>query len=126
MQYSGSYQPLLPRPPLLVLESGSSLSAFTAEQVQALALILLKLNAQAFDIYLIFFGLCCVLNGYPIFRSTFLPRILGVLSLIDGLGWVTFPIPPLANYLFPFIAAAAAIAELPLQLWLIVMGVNAQ
>ena len=41
------------------------------------ALISLKLNGQAFDIYLVFFGFWCVLIGYLIFRSTFLPRILG-------------------------------------------------
>jgi len=33
--------------------------------------------------------------------------------------------PPFASYLFPFIAAASAVAEIPLQLWLVVMGVNA-
>ena len=112
--------------PLLVLESGSSLSGFTPEQVQALALLLLDLNAQAFKIYLVFFGLWCILTGCLIFRSTFLPRILGVLLVIDGFGWVTYLVPPLAQYLFPFIAAASGLAELPLALWLIVMGVNAQ
>jgi hypothetical protein len=65
--------------PLLILRGGSSLSTFTAEQLQALALMFLKLNAYAFDIYLVFFGLWCVLIGYLIFKSTFLPRVLGVL-----------------------------------------------
>ncbi len=112
--------------PLLVLESGSSLSGFTPEQVQAHALFLLELNAQAFKTYLVFFGLWCILTGYLIFRSTFLPRILGVLLVIDGFGWVTYLVPPLAQYLFPFIATASGLAELPLALWLIVMGVDAQ
>jgi hypothetical protein len=101
-------------------------SAFTAEQLQALALIFLKLNAYAFEIDLVFFGFWCVLAGYLIFRSTFLPRILGVLLAIDGLGWATYMYPPLACYLFPFIAAASALAEIPLQLWLVVTGVNPQ
>jgi Domain of unknown function (DUF4386) len=112
--------------PLLILGGGNSLSAFTAEQLQALAYIFLKLNAYAFDIDLVFFGFFCVLTGYLIFRSTFLPRILGVLLAIDGLGWVTYVAPPLATHLFPFIAAASALAEIPLQLWLIVVGVNVQ
>ena len=112
--------------PLLILQGGSSVSAFTAEQLQALALIFLKLNAYAFEIDLVFFGFWCVLAGYLIFRSTFLPRILGVLLAIDGLGWATYMYPPLASYLFPFIAAASALAEIPLQLWLVVMGVNPQ
>lgn len=112
--------------PLLILQGGSSLSAFTTQQLQALAYIFLKLNGYAFDIDLVFFGLWCVLAGYLIFRSTFLPRILGVLLAIDGLGWMFYLYPPLAYHLFPFIAAASALAEFPLQLWLIVMGVNAQ
>jgi uncharacterized protein DUF4386 len=49
--------------PLLILTGGSSASAFTAEQLQALAFMFLKLNGQAFDIYLVFFGFWCVLIG---------------------------------------------------------------
>ena len=112
--------------PLLVLQSGSAFSAFTPHQLQALALVFLKLNAQAFDIYLVFFGLWCVLIGYLIFRSTFLPRILGVLLAIDGVGWMLYLSPTLANQLFPLIAVASGLAEIPLMLWLIVMGVNSQ
>src|ERR1700687_2572376 len=81
--------------PLIILQAGSSLRAFTAEQLQALALVFLKLNVYAFDIYLVFFGFWCVLIGYLIFRSTFLPRVLGVLVAISGLGWMTYLSPPL-------------------------------
>jgi hypothetical protein len=113
--------------PLLILQGGSSASAFTPAQLQALALLFLKLNKYAFNIDLVFFGLWCVLTGYLIFRSTFLPRILGVLLAISGLGYVTYLYPPLAYYLFiPYIAAASALGEIPLELWLIVKGVNAQ
>ncbi len=122
-----AFTSLLYLAPLLILQGGSSLSAFTPEQLQALALMFLKLNAYAFNIDLVFFGLWCVLTGYLIFRSTFLPRILGVLSAISGLGFVTYLYPPLAYYLFlPYIAAASALGEIPLELWLIVMGVNVQ
>jgi Domain of unknown function (DUF4386) len=113
--------------PLLVLDGGSSFSAFTPEQLQALALMFLKLNSYSFNIDLVFFGLWCVLTGYLIFRSTFLPRILGVLLTISGLGYLTYLYPPLAYRLFfPYIAVAAALGEIPLELWLIVMGVNVQ
>ncbi len=112
--------------PLLILQSSSSPSAFTVEQLQALALIFVKLRVYSFDIYLVFFGFWCILIGYLIFRSTFLPRVLGVLVAISGLGWVTYLSPPLADRLWPFIASASALGEIPLELWLIVMGVNAQ
>src|SRR3984893_7653644 len=113
--------------PLLILQGGSSLSAFTPEQLQALALLFLKLNSYSFNIALVFFGLWCVLTGYLIFRSTFLPRILGVLLTISGLGFLTYLYPPLAYRLFfPYIAVASALGEIPLELWLIVMGVNVE
>jgi hypothetical protein len=110
--------------PLLILTAGSSLNALTQEQLQALAYMFLKLNGLAFDTDLVFFGLWCVLTGYLIFRSTFLPRILGVLLVIDGLGWMTYMWPPLGHYLFPAIAVACGLAEIPLQLWLLIFGVN--
>lgn len=65
-----------------------------------------------------------MLTGYLIFKSTFLPRILGVLLAIDGLGWAMYVSPQFAVHIFPIIAAAAGVAEIPLQLWLLVAGVN--
>lgn len=75
---------------------------------------------------LVFFGFYCLLIGYLILRSTFLPRILGVLMAVGGLGWLTFLSPPLANFLFPYNLAPGLIGEGALTLWLLVMGVNVQ
>lgn len=111
---------------LLVLTGGDSLSAFTGGQVQAQALLFLQLNAQAFNIYLIFFGFWLIPTGYLIFRSTFFPRIIGVLLALDGVGWATYLWPPLAATLYPVIAVVAAFGEIPLLLWLLVVGVNEQ
>ena len=75
---------------------------------------------------LVFFGFYCLLIGYLIFRSTFLPRILGVLMAFAGLGWLTFLSPPLANHLSPYIFAPGILGEGSLTLWLLVIGVNEQ
>ena len=75
---------------------------------------------------LVFFGFYCLLIGYLIFRSTFLPRILGVLMVFAGLGWLTFLSPPLANHLSPYIFIPGLLGEGALTLWLLVMGVNVQ
>jgi hypothetical protein len=75
---------------------------------------------------LVFFGFYCLLIGYLIFRSTFLPRILGVLMAFGGLGWLTFVSPPLANYLSPYNMAPGILGEGSLTLWLLVMGINVQ
>jgi hypothetical protein len=112
--------------PLLVLGGGNPLGALTQGQVQALALLSLNLHTQAFNNYLIFFGFWLIPTGYLIFRSTFFPRVIGVLLALDGLGWATFLWPPLATALYPVISAVAALAEIPLVLWLLVVGVNVQ
>jgi hypothetical protein len=74
---------------------------------------------------LVFFGPYCLLLGYLIFRSTFLPRILGVLMAFAGLGWLIF-LTPLANHLSIYLKVLGFLAELSLMLWLIVKGVNVQ
>ena len=88
--------------PLVVLGGAHSLSAFTVEQLQALALMFLKLHAQVYNISMVLFGSYNVLIGYLIFRSNFLPRILGVLLAISGFCYL---INSFANFLSPAFAA---------------------
>jgi len=73
---------------------------------------------------LLFFGPYCLLIGYLIFRSTFLPRVLGVVMALAGLGWLAFLFPALPHYLSLSIEGAGIFAEASLMLWLIVIGVN--
>src|SRR4029077_8814654 len=91
---------LLHLAPLLVLEGKRPIGAIAPEQLQALALMLVKLNAQAYDIGLVFFGFWCVLIGYLILKSFFLPRIIGALEMLAGLGYLTLLWRPLAHYLY--------------------------
>lgn len=78
------------------------------------------------NIDLAFHGFYWILIGSLIFRSTFLPRILGALPAIAGLCWLTFLPPRLANYLSPYNLAAVLLVEGSVMLWLLVMGVNVQ
>ena len=112
--------------PLLVLGGAPYLSVFNLEQLQALALLFLKVNDQGAGIALAFFGLATFLKGCLIFRSTFLPRILGVLGILGGLGWLSFLYPPLGYRLFPYVAALGLLGAIAQILWLIVFGVNEQ
>jgi hypothetical protein len=112
--------------PLVVLGGSQYLSVFKGEQLRALALMFLELNTQANNICVVFFGVYCLLLGYLIFRSVFLPRILGMGMALAGLGWLTFLSPPLANHLSPYNLVLGFLAELSLMLWLLVMGVNVQ
>ena len=112
--------------PWVILENGSSMGGFTSQQIQSLAFMFWKLNGRSDQFYVVFFGLWCFLTGYLIFRSTFMPKVIGILLSIDGLGWMMFVYPPLGSSLFTFIAIAAGLAEIPLLLWLLIMGVNPQ
>jgi hypothetical protein len=73
---------------------------------------------------LVFFGFYCLLIGYLIVRSAFLPRLLGVGMAIGGLGWLTFLSTPLASSLAPWNLAPGMIGEGLLTLWLLAFGVN--
>ncbi|MBZ5688589.1 MAG: DUF4386 domain-containing protein [Acidobacteriia bacterium] len=111
--------------PLLVLGKSTYLSAFTAEQLQALALVFLRLRAAAYhNIGLVFFGLYLLLVGILILRSAFLPRVLGALMALAGLSYVLFLSPPLVRSLQPYILIFPAVGQISLCLWLLVMGAN--
>ena len=86
-------------------------------------------SPEAFDagygIALIPFGISCLLIGYLVFRSTFLPRILGVLMALAGGAYLIFLWPALGARLFvPWIVVPAVVGEASLTLWLLIMGVN--
>jgi len=112
--------------PLFILGGAHYLSVFSAEQLQALALLFLKVNDRGAGIALVFFGFYAFLTGYLIIKSTFLPRVLGVLSVFGGLGWLTFLYPPLGSRLFPFLAIFAIVGAAFLIFWLLVKGVDEQ
>lgn len=89
-----------------------------------LALVFLKVNAQALHVALVFFGTFQLFLGYLIYRSNFLPRLIGVLIAVAGVGWLTAlgPGPP-----WPLAIGVAVLggsAEVALMLWLLVLGVK--
>ena len=110
--------------------SGSAdyLKAFEPRQLHALVKISLKLHDYGFGIDLVFFGFACLVYGYLLFRSGYLPRTLGVLMAIAGLSYLanSFTLilaPAYAGRISP-ILVLALIGELSLCLWLMVKGVN--
>jgi hypothetical protein len=111
--------------PLVILGGAPYLTAFPVEQLQALALLSLKLRIEATSIYMVCFACYNLVLGYLIFKSKFMPRIIGVFMAIAGLTYQAFLSPPLASYLFPHVLfPAGLLGEGSVMLWLIVFGVN--
>ena len=114
---------------MFLLGSPDYLKAFEPQQLHALAYVAIKADAYGFGIGLIFFGFACLVLGYLIFRSGYLPKTIGVMMQIAGLCYLTnsFALllaPTFADRIFPAILVPAFIGELSLCLWLLVKGVN--
>jgi hypothetical protein len=113
--------------PLTILKNAPYLTGvFNKEQLQALAFLFVRLSGQGGSTGLVFFGFYCLLIGYLVYSSTFLPRALGVGMVIAGIGWLTFLWPPLARALSPYNMLPGVIGEGALTIWLIAAGVNAE
>ena len=126
----GMLIPLFDLAALVVLKDAPSLRGFNPDQVQATALLFLKLRAQAYALSAVLFGTYNMLTGYLIVRSIFLPRILGVLLALAGVGYLintfaSFLAPDFAAHLSPWILIPGG-SELLLAAWLLVVGVNEQ
>lgn len=114
---------------LFPLANAEYLKVLDPEQRYALAYLSIKAHENGFGVSLIFFGWVCLTLGYLIFRSGYLPRVIGVLMQIAGLSYLinSFALilsPPLASRLFPAILLPAFVGEASLCLWLLTKGVN--
>jgi hypothetical protein len=117
--------------PLSLLAGESYTSALTAQQVQALAYTPIDLQGIGYSISEVFFGCYALAIGYLVFRSTFVPRAVGVLLAIDGVAYLVYSFadilaPHFAAQLVPGIQLPILLGEGSLMLWLLVRGVNAQ
>ena len=111
--------------PLLILGGHAQyLSVFDAGQLNALALLFLEVNDRAAGMALAFFGFYGLVKGYLVLRSTFLPRFLGALTLLGGVGWLTFLSPSLGTRAFPIVAGVGILGAIATILWLLIAGVN--
>jgi hypothetical protein len=117
--------------PLSLFAAGHSASAFTAQQMQALAYTPIDLQGISYSISEVFFGWYALTIGYLVLRSTFIPRAVGLLLAIDGAAYLVYSFadilaPQFAAHLVPWIQLPILLGEGSLTLWLLVMGVNAQ
>jgi hypothetical protein len=115
---------------LKFLTNADYLMSFQPEQLHTLALVAMKLHGDAYAISLVFFSFACLSLGYLIYKSGFLPKIIGALMTIAGVCYLIssfthFLNPRVSAMLFEPLFIPIFIAELSLTFWLIVKGVDA-
>jgi hypothetical protein len=113
---------------LAILSDLDYLRAYEPDQLNALALALLDVHTYGYDVALVFFGLSLFTLGYLVFRSGYLPRLLGALVMVGSLGYL---VDSLTSLLLPrydeeiaVVLVPTVVAEVALCVWLIVKGVR--
>jgi len=117
--------------PLVLLGTGPYASLLPPSQAQALAYMSFDLAEIGYSITSVFFGLYGLCLGYLVFRSTFLPRVIGVLLAFGALSYLTYGVanllaPGFALHLVPWIQLPSLLGEGSFTLWLLLVGLNAE
>ena len=115
---------------VLLLSGADYLKVFQADQLQALAMLFIGLHKNGFMIAQFFYGAWLFPLGYLVFKSGYLPKILGIILMIECFGWFMYPFQ---FFLFPAYEvmsylsfAVGFIGEFSLTLWLLIKGVKEQ
>ena len=111
---------------LLLMSGADYLTAFTANQLQALVMFFLDLQAHGVYIAFIPWGIWLFPLGYLVFKSGYIPKILGILLIIGCFGYLIDFVTLLFIPNFVEIRFFTFIGELLLPLWLLIKGVNVE
>jgi hypothetical protein len=113
---------------VLLLKGPGYATVFGVAQLNSLSSLFLDLHSHGYDLGLILFGVHCLILGYLIAKSLYLPKAIGYLVMAAG---VTYLIGSYTRFLFPdFVEAVspiylvAIVSELSLCLWLLIKGVD--
>jgi hypothetical protein len=115
---------------LILVRGADFLSVFTKPHRDALAMVFLRLHSNGLLVAQVFWGLWLLPFGILVYRSGFIPRILGVLLIANGFA---YPIQSFTSFLLPQYASVVSRITLPVLfgeaaiiLWLLIRGVRDQ
>jgi hypothetical protein len=110
----------------LVLGDSPGMTTFSPDQRNALAYLALRISGTIGWLFLWLYGVATILRGCLIARSTYLPKIFGILLVIGGAGFilrsVTYLLAP--RYSSMFLLMPMALAGIALMLWLLIRGID--
>ncbi len=112
---------------LSFLKGSDYLDVFTSSQLNAFALLSIKLHGSGYNISLLFFGFHLIVLGILIYQSRLFKKIIGILLQIGGIcyianGFIWFLFPDLVKFIYPAILIPCAIGEWILCFWLLIKG----
>jgi hypothetical protein len=114
----------------LLMNGPDYLNGFQVDQLQSLAMFFLDLREKAFTVAQLFYGAWLFPLGYLVYKSGFLPKVLGIVLMVHCFTWLS---TVFQSFLFPgFVAITYVswplgfIAEFGLTLWLLIMGAKEQ
>lgn len=110
--------------PLHFLHGSGAFSGFSADQLNSLSLVLLRVNDDAAAIACAFFGPATILQGWLMVKSTYLPKWLGWIGVLGGIFWTLYYWPPLGRSTFLIAALLGLMGLIATIAWLFVYGVN--
>ncbi len=112
--------------PQLLLRGSGYLDTFSPEQIGTLTLLSLKLFNYGAGLFLVFYGIGWVLRGWLMIRSGYFPRLLGVLMVIGGLGFMSSTLTQVLapQYNTPLMLFALMPGGVLLALWLLIRGID--
>lgn len=110
----------------LILGDTSGMTAFTSEQRNGLAYLAVRIAGTIAWLFLCLYGTASMIRGYLIARSTYLPKIIGILFMLGGAGFflrsATYLLAPKLSS--PWLLMPMALAGIPLMLWLLIRGID--
>jgi len=115
---------------LIALSGADFLSVFEKPELDAIAYLFIRLNSWGIQIIQIFWGLWLFPFGLLVYRSRFIPKVLGVLLIIAGVGYllgtITFSVLPQYQSALSTPITLLEMGELPIILWLLIVGAKVQ
>ena len=108
---------------------GNLLQSFQPEQLNDLAMVFIKTGSYGSQIITLYWGLWLIPLGLLVYKSGFIPRLLGILLVINGIGYVincctALLFPDYLAIVYKYIFVTYFIGEIPLILWLLIVGVK--
>ena len=118
-------------PALLLLGGATYLTVFEPDQLNALMLLFIDMNAFGILVWGVLFGFHLLLLGYLVYKSGFWPRILGILLILASLGYLAqsfghILVPQYDELLATVVVVLAVPGELAFTLWLLIKGINVE